>query len=438
MRQNKFDLSKLLGKGLLSSHPAGVNQEGFVELVNLKPWESKLKYVDKLTLVPVSKKTQEFRIGNQSWAVDNSACYSISGGVLTKVLDFTETNKHWDSANFIKFGIISNGDVTIFISDGVASLDKPFDADLPASNSMTDLHGQLILGGLTSAWNNLDGTFVAWSKIGAVNFTVGKDTEAGFHNPDIGNVLKVLPLDKGFCAIGDAGVAIYKPALQTFSYKKIWGVGARDKASCAGNGEEVYFIDTFGKLCRVTGTPKVLQAEKGPEVLDYEWILRDTDASLFYSRNLDELWIRNSNGNFVLNKSGMYQRSVEVSGLFKEGSVLYGLKVSGTETAAWFKTSKLDFNIGGDKTISEVYCQDDSSGSKYTELTLTKKQVDYASREFLENDNGVTYPHLTGNVMAVKRIAKNFTSGSISNLHVQTIRVDGRSGLGWTGAQNAN
>ena len=438
MRQNKFDLSKLLGKGLLASHPAGVNQEGFVELVNLKPWNGKLKYVDKLSVVSVSKKTQEFRIGNQSWGVDNSACYSISGGTLTKVLDFTQTEKHWDCANFIKFGILSNGAVTIYVSDGVASLDKPFDADLPASNSMTDLHGQLILGGLTSAFHDLDDTYIAWSKIGSVDFTVGKDAEAGFHNPDIGKVLRVLPLGKGFCAVGDAGVAVYKPSAQTFSYNKIWGVGARDKASCAGNGEEVYFIDTFGKLCKVSGPPKTLQAEKGPEVLDYEWLLKDIDTSLFYSRALDELWIENLNGNFVLNSSGMYQRSVSVSGLYKDGGVLYGLKTGGAETDAWFKTTKMDFNVGGDKTISEVYCQDGSAGSKYVTLTLTKRNTDYTSKQHLENDNGVTYPHLTGNVLAIKRTSKDFTSGIISNFHAQTVRVDGRSGLGWTGANNAN
>jgi len=427
MKQNKFQLAEVLNFGLLKSNPGGVNQSGFLELQNLRPWATSLKYCSRLDSVSVSSRMQSFTLTQGVFGCARDGVYKLVAGVLVKQLTLADSTLHWSVADFTKFAILSNGLHTVYVDEsGACSTTKPFDASLPASSSMTHAGGQLVLGGLTSAFNDLDSTYVAWSRIGAINFTCSIDNESGFHNPQIGIVYNVLPFEKGFLAFGEMGVAKYYPAGVTFGYEKISDVGTLGKAYCAGNEKGCWYVDIHGQL-------NAIIPNKGVEVLDYAWLLEDKELALFLSTTTNELWIENSNGNYVVNKYGMYQVSIVVSGIGLYQGKPLAFVLSGVQTDAVFRTARLDFNIGGLKTLSEVYAQDSSVGSKYIEITVHKGGTDYVSREFLENEEGISHPHLTGNVMSVQRRTADYLDGEISNFHIQTVRVDGRSGLGWTG-----
>ena len=157
---------------------------------------------------------------------------------------------------------------------------------------------------------------------------------------------------------------------------------------------------------------------------------------MFYCDSLKEVYIQNLNGNYVLNQFGLYRISTVTTGILVTDTKIFKLNTfDDGQTTNGFTSSKLDFNIGGDKTISEIYIQDSSTGTKYARGTLYKNGNSYESPFKLVNENGVGYPHLTGNVMSISYKNENYSKGEISNIHIQTIRVDGRSGLGYTGGQ---
>jgi len=418
MRQYRFDYGDIFKTGLVSNERA----RGFVRLQNLYPWDGELRYWDRPSVIEASDSTSQiFRIGLNSYRCGALGVERLVDGAYVFVVNLL-SYASWSCLNYIKFGILTDGVNQVFVdSNGDCSLES--EVILPKALSSCDLNGQAIVGGLDGTWNNLDSTFVAWSKIGKVDFTVDKSNEAGFHNPDIGVVKSVLQLAKDFVALGESGAAIYSPVVQTFGYRKIPCTGISSTLCATSNRTELYFVDKLGDLYNV-------EANRGFTNLGYRWLFKGKSIKLHWAESENELRIVVDNSKtFILNKYGMYETNLVIL-----GSSIGGLcSVFGSQTVgdAYFETNDDDANVPGLKSVSEVYVNDSSLADKTISILATAGRKVNRSREQLVSHLGIVVPNITVDRYRIGYRVSNYLSGSISGLVTQTVKTDGRFGKGY-------
>jgi hypothetical protein len=105
--------------------------------------------------------------------------------------------------------------------------------------------------------------WVAWSRIGYLDFELHEDNEAGRMPLDWrGEVWEIIKLGNlSAVAYGDNGVTILSPKGNAYGKATIHRIGILCKESVVGNEREHFFVDKTSRLYRLT--------EQGLEMLDY-------------------------------------------------------------------------------------------------------------------------------------------------------------------------
>ncbi len=448
MRSYRFQYDDIFKFGLVTENPQSVTNNGFVRMQNIYPWDGAACYRDKFQTVETKDSTaQVIQIGSYIYHAYSTGIDLLVGTEYQTVLTFPKvTDTAWSYADFAKFGIITNGDVQIFVDSlGALSLVSPSN-NLPKANATMNLHGQVILGGILDGWNNLDQTYVAWSKIGSMDFTVDKGNEAGFHCPNIGLIQAVRQCNRSFVAIGTEGVAVYTPAEQTFAFNKIFNIGTRSVACTASSEQEVYFIDTLGYLRKVAFTQAIDRASHAVSLLGYSWLFEGHDCKMHWCDAEMELRIVVDNQKtYILNQYGMYETNLAIVGSMQieDGSVLcsvFGDQVLGD---AYLETNPENANISGFKSITEVYMVDSSPCDKFISVVSVVGNKEYKSKEYKVNALHVVTPNVSvDNFRIAYRVPNYLTDGdgtsneaAIHTLAIQTVKTDGRYGRGYQPGQ---
>lgn len=416
MRQYKFDYGDIFKSGLVSNE----SKKGFTRLQNLYPWDGVLKYMDRpVCEVCLDAESRIFRIGIYSFKCSTTGVARLIGdSYIDQVALVSSTS--WSCLNFIKFGILTDGVNQVYVDEnGACSLAGTY---LPKATSSCDLNGQVILGGLDGSWNSLDRTYIGWSKIGSLDFDVDKTNEAGFFNPDIGNVLSVLKLNKDFVSLGASGVHISSPSAQTFGHRKLSSVGILDLSYATSNGQEVYYVDKLGDLNQINSS-------NGVTNLGYRWLFKGKSCKLHWAETENELRIVVDNQKtFILNSFGMYETNLVILGSSIDG--LFSVYGSSEVGDAYLETFEDNADVAGLKSISEVYIEDSSLASKTIHVVSTIGNKTNRSREQLVNGIGTVVPNIVVDRFKIAYRISDYTDGKISGMHIQTIRNDGRFGKG--------
>lgn len=423
MRQHKFDYSEYFKKGLVSDD----RESGFIRLQNLYPWKGSLRYLARPSMIEaLDSASQIFRIGINSFRCSTTGVEKLVEGAYTAVIAL-ESSTVWSCLNFIKFGVLTDGVSKVYVDEnGACSL---IGTDFPKATSSCDLNGQVVVGGLDGSWNSLDRTYVAWSKIGLLDFTVDKTNEAGFHNPDIGIVYSVLKFGKDFIALGASGVAHYSPAAQSFGYRKLGNVGISGTLNAASNGQEVYYVDKLGDLIQINSS-------NGATNLGYRWIFKGHSAKLHWAESENELRIVVDNSKtYVLNTYGLYETNIVILGSTVDG--LYSVYGSQALDDAYFETADENADVSGLKSVTEVYVEDTSSDDKTVSIVSTVGRSTNRSREQLVNHLGIAVPNIAVDRFRISYRVEDYTDGQISSLYCQTVKTDGRFGTGYSGTKGA-
>ena len=230
--------------------------------------------------------------------------------------------------------------------------------------------------------------FVAWSKIGKLDFTIDKTNVAGKRPVDWnGCVYEVLLLYKSAVIYGENGVSVMTPVEKAMGMETIHRIGVLNKLSVAGSKFEHYFIDKEYKLYKLT-------KEAGLELLDYSEyleLLTDPKLSLDVSKRL--LYICDGTYGFVhgiLTKS-FGEGPINVTGIGYRDGTQYSIAPSDIDVPSFDITTDIyDLGTRKPKTIMELEVGTDLTNNLQAmiESRTSNKGAFIQSRWVLVNPSG--------------------------------------------------
>jgi len=102
-------------------------------------------------------------------------------------------------------------------------------------------------------------SWVKWSNIGSLDFTIWKDNVAGERPLDWkGWVYQLKKLGKKVVAYGENGVSFLTPVETAWGLQTISRVGVRSKQAVCGNEFVHFYVDKEGRLCRIGDDIEIL------------------------------------------------------------------------------------------------------------------------------------------------------------------------------------
>jgi len=172
-------------------------------------------------------------------------------------------------------------------------------------------YGDLVLENLKKNW-------IAWSKIGSMDFTIDRKNIAGTRALDwSGWTYCVKKLGGKAVAYGENGVSFLIPSGKAWGLKTIYRVGLKSKQAVAGTEDIHFFIDNKDQLFSLS---------EGLQKLDYsEYLTVLTDPVLSFDIEANLLYICDGTYGFVyspIDKS-LGKGPVNITGISSQGGTLY-------------------------------------------------------------------------------------------------------------------
>lgn len=251
----------------------------------------------------------------------------------------------------------------------------------------TNFKGQLIVGNCTLPNGpslEEDGTianntkvggpnYVAWSKIGQVDFTFTLSNEVGYAEmPWQGEVLCVLPLGDTVMVYGDNGITKLEPVLEpsvTFKLEDFGDVGILNRNCVSGDDNQHVFLGKDFNLYSVSPRRALSDAGYAPNKLGYKEYLKElTDPIVTYDSHNRVWWICDYQKSFLYNGVGLSQASespTHVSNL--DGSV-FGFTTPNASDEIHVETSPINLNSSAIKTLNCVEAAISAEGASIGEV----------------------------------------------------------------------
>jgi len=193
-------------------------------------------------------------------------------------------------------------------------------------------------------------SWIRWSDIGNLDFTIGRSNTAGERPMDwTGLIYKIKKLGSKMIVYGANGVSIVTPhgvnyGLQTILYRGLLGRNAM-----AGNDFEHFFIDSLGDLYHY--------AEK-LELLGYAEVLSGMDSPvLSLDHSINFLYICDGVSGYVysIKDKSMGEGPINITGVDYQNSNRY-IAAAGDISMPVFEiwTDIIDFGIREDKTLQMI------------------------------------------------------------------------------------
>ncbi len=230
--------------------------------------------------------------------------------------------------------------------------------------------------------------WIAWSKIGSLDFTIDETNVAGKMPVDWrGCVLNVLTLGRSPVAYGENGVTVFKPVDVKMAMKTIHRIGVKWKEAVAGNEFEHFFIDKTNKLYR-------LSEESGLEELDYsEYLSSMTYPKLSLDISNRILYICDGTYGFVygIKSKSFGEGPRNISGVgYRDGNIYVSSPTVITMPKFEIATDIYDLGTRKPKTIQEVEVGTDLQNNLEVmiEGRLSNKMTFVDSRWVLLNPSG--------------------------------------------------
>jgi hypothetical protein len=175
--------------------------------------------------------------------------------------------------------------------------------------------------------------FIAWSRVGYANFTLGIDNVAGERPLDWkGWVYSVKKLGKQAVAYGENGVTLLTqrevPVVGGITYQMntVYRVGLMGKQAITGTNLIHFFIDNKGQLFKLAVAATAVEVRPNLEKLDYsEYLSVLTDPVLSYDEENDFVYICDGTYGFVYSHKdkSLGEGPINVTGIGSQGGTQY-------------------------------------------------------------------------------------------------------------------
>lgn len=205
--------------------------------------------------------------------------------------------------------------------------------------------------------------FVSWSKIGSLDFTIGKDNKdniAGTRPLDwAGWVYSVKKLGDKAVAYGENGVSFLVPVGKTFGLNTIYRTGLKGRTAVAGNDSVHFFIDVEGRL---------FQVSEGIDLLDYSEYLSSLNSNVVLTYDPENVMLYICDGSlgyiYSAKDKSLGTCAPNITGMGKQGGTMHTV-ASGTIVTPPFVlcTDIYDMGTTKYKTIFQIEFGTNLSGT---------------------------------------------------------------------------
>jgi hypothetical protein len=233
-------------------------------------------------------------------------------------------------------------------------------------------------------------SWVKWSKIGSLDFTIDRTNVAGERPLDWrGCVYDVKKCGNLIVAYGDNGVSVLNPIEKNFGLKTVSDIGLVCRTAVAGNEKEHYYIDKLNRLFKFSTDL--------PEKLDYsEFLGTLTNPVMSLDERLGLLYICDGTNGFVYSTvdKSFGKGPGTITGLgYQDGSIY--LTASGSIIMPKFEIATDIYDMGSrkPKTINGVEVGTDLADKLQAKIsTRTRNNRDFRETGWVSvNPSGIAY-----------------------------------------------
>ena len=417
MRSKKINLTELLRSGL--SQTDGTTP-GLAMLKNLRTDGQKLVGLPTET-TQIGDSRIPFSLGTVDGYIKSSGIWYNTSGTPISVLALTGAVK---VVNLTKVLWIQDSVATYFLDSQGLHRVNPGGVDIPLVNTITQMNGQILVGGFLTDYNQLDKSYIGWSDIGSECFDLTRENTAGFYNPNIGEILNILPLQDNAIVLGSRGAAQMYYAGHVFGFRDLDIPLLKSKDLCASSTNQVIYVSKDGELIKVDKNGNF-------ENLNFGWIGSDVVA-VKYVNGRNWFVFTTASNSYILDSKGMFSYGHIIWGEYASGMLAVN---TGFEQLSWeFRTNFMDGESAGLKHLFEIAITDGLTypGSCIAYSEGISKTQGYKS---LNSLNACKYP-LAGQLISVGYRAAE--KPKISYFAIEISKIDRRFGFGSTPYQGAS
>ncbi len=379
MREFELVIDEALGKGLSpTTNPPPNSQwlreclgfkcldgglEDYVELANPLPIAFNIDYVWPFPQVIVGERYTILVIRDTVTGYDS--VYSVDAthttvSLLFEIQSVVHSASLLEVADFGEYIFMTNGAAMVYWDAESSVWQRIAESDtIPSIRTVTNFKGQAVGGCVLSDWYDCDETFYVWSEIGSINFTPGKDNEAGYRRcPYGGEVYHTRRVGDAVIGFSSEGITLLFPSSSatpeygtgaTFGFKELDGVGLINRGAVNGTLRRQIYVGEDYILREVTS--------EGVKELGYQYYmerLAGEDIIVSYDPSEKDFYIGNSTKTYLLSSDGLTEITQHPSTVWRLDGQTHMLPVTVDSDDPYLCSLPFNMSYGGEKTVFSI------------------------------------------------------------------------------------
>lgn len=435
MREFSLEFTPKMLQGLRRSPRGSLNSAGLSRALNaqftpygMEPYESveALAVAKESWPLPQVFFTKGYQVSGPAYlrglAVSHTTVSNIADDFsISSLLSLpASSDSIWHFVDYHSYWLLVNDDYVVKIdpTTGVASVHVAT-ATFPTFKTATDFNGQLVVGNITSPFHGCDEQFVAWSKIGRVDFdqTTKIDNTSGFYKvPWSGPVLVVKALGDRVMVYGDRGIMVMIPKGRFWQSKHLTNYGIAGRGAVGGDLNSHVFVDAKGYLGMATG--------EGIQRLGFKEFFKDSleDNILITQDGFDNRFFIGSNdSSYLLSNGNLSEIYQQVTGVQHINGENKGFARTIGSMYMRMTTNPVDFQTADFKTVMAIQV----SGRNLNEVDVAVEWKQNPSDNWRvtdwvpTNDQGYAYCPTTAQVFRFAVRSRNLDAVEIESIRVK-------------------
>lgn len=337
--------------------------EGYKELTNPLPIALDIDYVWPFPQFIVGKRYAILVVRDDITGYDT--IYSVDGDhQIVSQLFVTQPvlvpATLLEIADFGEYIFMTNGAAMVYWDAESSVWQRVAESDtIPAMRTVCNFKGQAVGGNVASSWHGCNETFYIWSQIGSIDFTPGKDNEAGFRRcPYGGEVYHTRRLGDAVVGYSSEGITLLFPGASatpdygsgvTLGFKELDGVGLINRGAINGSLHRQVYVGEDYILREVTS--------EGVKEIGYQYYMKHLageDIIVSHDPSENDFYIGNSTKTFLLSPQGMTEIRQHPSTVWRRNKETYMLPVTVDTDKPYIYTNIFDMTYRGEKTVFSV------------------------------------------------------------------------------------
>ncbi len=313
-----------------------------------------------------------------------------------------------EAADFGEYAFMTNGVIMIYW-DVALSAWHPIvaSATIPMMRTVCNFKGQAVGGNIVSVWHDCDETYYVWSKIGEMDFTPGRNNEAGYkRDPYGGEVYHTRRLGDDVIGYSSKGITKLIPVMSpaaTFGFTELSDIGLINRGAINGNFDRHVYVGEDYILREIT--------KQGVRELGYQSymeLLAEEDIIVSYDNSKKDFYIGNSTKTFLLSDKGLTEITQHPSSVWRRNKETFMVPDTEDTDKPYICSEHFDMGYKGQKTVVSIETDAMQVVEPESGIDWANDLVNWGTEHYSPiNDVGIASNTVSGNMF---RFRLRFTS----------------------------